>query len=116
METEVDVTSEVKNNILVLYVTGRLDAVSSPQLEKKVMALIDEGDHKKVLMDFTAVDYLSSAGMRLLLTTTKKLKSVQGQFVLCSLENDVLDVIKMAGFNHILDIQDSEDDGLAKFS
>jgi anti-sigma B factor antagonist/stage II sporulation protein AA (anti-sigma F factor antagonist) len=55
-------------------------------------------------MDFTNVEYLSSAGMRLLLSGTKKTKSLGGKFVICSLTDDVMEIIKMAGFNHILHI------------
>ncbi|MFT4553836.1 MAG: anti-anti-sigma factor [Chlamydiales bacterium] len=115
MEAGVELSTEKKNDVLILRVGGRLDAISSPQLEKQVMESINEGNHNKVLMNFEQVDYLSSAGMRLLLSTTKKMKSKEGKFVICTISDSVMEVIKMAGFDHILNIKSSEDEGLAEF-
>lgn len=115
MEAIVEMTEKKKDGILVLYVSGRLDAVSSPQLEKKVMAAIDAEDSSKVLMDFEKVEYLSSAGMRLLLSTTKKMKNKNGKFVICSITEPVIEVIKMAGFDHILNIRANENEALKEF-
>lgn len=115
MDAGVELSTEKKEEVLILRVGGRLDAVSSPQLEKQVMESINEGNHLKVLMNFENVDYLSSAGMRLLLSTTKKLKSKDGKFVICAINDSVMEVIKMAGFDHILNIHPSEDTGLSEF-
>ena len=115
MEAIVEMEEEKKGDILILRVGGRLDAVSSPQLEKKVMASIDAGDNSQVLMNFEKVEYLSSAGMRLLLSTTKKMKSKNGKFVLSNIADGVMEVIKMAGFDHILNIRASEEEALKEF-
>jgi anti-anti-sigma factor len=115
MDTTLDVVEEQKDGVLILRVTGRLDAGSSPQLEKRVMASIDDGNYANVLMNFENVDYLSSAGMRLLLSTTKKLKSKEGKFVISCVCDGVMEVIKMAGFDHILNICDNDDSGMGEF-
>lgn len=115
MEAGVELAQEKKGDILILRVGGRLDAVSSPQLEKQVMDSINESNHNKVLMNFENVSYLSSAGMRLLLSTTKKMKSKEGKFIISSVNDGVMEVIKMAGFDHILNIYNSEDEGLNMF-
>lgn len=112
MDTSIDLSQEEKNGVLILRVGGRLDAVSSPQLEKEVMDAINEGNHQKVLMSFEKVDYLSSAGMRLLLSTTKKMKNKEGKFAISCISESVMEVIKMAGFDHILNIHSTEDDAL----
>lgn len=114
MNNDVVVDDKKKDGILVLNVTGRLDAASSPAVEKKVIDFIDAGNHK-VILDFSGVAYLSSAGMRLLLASTKKLKALGGKIVICSLSNMVMDVIKMAGFDNILTIQESEVEALSVF-
>lgn len=107
-------TEEKKGDVIILRINGRIDAITSPQLEKKVLSIIDSGHHK-LLMDFTNVEYLSSAGMRLLLSGTKKMQTVGGKLVISSVDQDVMDVIKMAGFNSILTLASSEDKALTEF-
>jgi anti-sigma B factor antagonist/stage II sporulation protein AA (anti-sigma F factor antagonist) len=113
-EELVRIKSEVKGEILVLQLTGRLDAVSSPQAEREVFDFINEG-HYKLLVDFSTVEYLSSAGMRMLLSITKKLRTLSGKLVICSVNRNVMDVLKMSGFDHVLELFESEDDALRQF-
>lgn len=77
----VKVKEEVKGDILVLRISGRLDAVSSPTAEKIVFDYINKGQHK-LLVDFSGVDYLSSAGMRMLLSVSKSSKPSRGSLSL----------------------------------
>lgn len=115
MEGEVEVIEEDKGEVLVLRIKGRLDAVSSPVTEKKVSDIIDDGK-LKIAMDFAGVDYLSSAGMRMLLATTKKLKTLSGQLVVCAVKDNVMDVLKMSGFDHVLQLAQSEEEALQQLS
>ena len=101
---------EIEHRV-ILRIDGRLDAASAPLLERKMMSLIDE-DHYHLILDFSRVDYLSSAGMRVLLSTSKKLKSKKGNLILFSLAEDVAEIIKMAGFDKILHICSSEKEAL----
>lgn len=114
MEGAVRVREDRAGDILILRFQGRLDALSTPETEKRVFAHITQGNNK-ILLDFEAVDYISSAGMRMLLTTSKKLKSVSGQLVVCSITTNVMDVFKMSGFDHVLELSNSEEEGLRKF-
>lgn len=100
---------EEKGDVIVVRVQGRLDAASSPQLEKKLNAIVESG-HFKMILNLSGVDYLSSAGMRLMLSVSKKLKHLEGKVVACSLSEDVMDVIKMAGFHQVLEIYPSEEE------
>lgn len=111
----VDVKEDKKGEVLILRIKGRLDAISSPIAEKRVFESINQGQNK-LLLDFSGVDYLSSAGMRMLLSTTKKLKTLSGTLVLCSVTNNVLDVLKMSGFDHVLELYKTEEDALKRFS
>jgi anti-anti-sigma factor len=101
---------EEKGDVIVVRVKGRLDAASSPQLEKKIDAIIASG-HFKLLLNLSGVDYLSSAGMRLMLSISKKLKHLEGKIVACNLQDEVMEVIKMAGFHQVLEIYPSEEEG-----
>lgn len=113
-EGVVDVQEEVKGDVLVVRIKGRLDAISSPGAEKRIMDSINSGQHN-LLFDFSGVDYLSSAGMRMLLSTTKKLKTLSGKLIICSIPSGVMDVLKMSGFDHVLELAEDEEDGLGRF-
>jgi anti-anti-sigma factor len=114
IEGLIDIKEEIKNDILILKIQGRLDAVSSPTAERKIFDYINNGQHK-LLLEFSGIDYLSSAGMRMLLSTTKKLKTLGGKLVVCSVTPNVMDVLKMSGFDHVLELARTEEDGLRKF-
>lgn len=111
MEGVVNVKEEKRGEILILQFTGRLDAISTPETEKKVLTYINAGQ-RKIILDFSGVDYISSAGMRMLLITTKKLKSISGQLVLCSITTNVMDVFKMSGFDHVLEMTKTKEDAI----
>lgn len=114
MDGLVSIKQETKGDILVLRIGGRLDAISSPPAERQVFDYINNGQHK-LLVDLSGAEYLSSAGMRMLLSVTKKLKSLSGKLVLFAVTNNVMDVLKMSGFDHVLEIVKTEEDGLRKF-
>lgn len=100
---------EEKGDVIVIRLKGRLDAASSPQLEKKITSIIDSG-HFKLILNMAEVEYLSSAGMRLMLSASKKLKHLEGKVVACNMTEDVMDVIRMAGFHQVLEIYPSEEE------
>ena len=96
---------------VILRLDGRLDVASAPILDRKINSLIDE-NHHHLLLDFSRIDYLSSAGMRVLLSAAKKLSAKKGDLVLFSLADEVFEVIKMAGFDKILRIFSSEKEAI----
>jgi len=96
---------------MILRLDGRLDAATVPILERKINSLIDEKRHL-IYLDFLRIDYLSSAGMRLLLSASKKLKSKKGALVVFSISEEVMEIIKLAGFDKILMIFETEQDAI----
>ncbi len=114
MEGAVELKEELEGEILFLRIKGRLDAISSPAAEKKILDLITNGQHH-ILLDFSEVDYLSSAGMRLLLRTSKKLKSVSGKLIVCAVSPNVMDVLRMSGFDHVIELAPSKEEALRLF-
>jgi anti-anti-sigma factor len=99
----------------IVRVDGRLDASSSPHLEHKILSLFSDGC-KHLLIDFSKIDYLSSAGMRLLLSITKKLHAKGGMLALCAISDEVMEIIKMAGFERVLNVYLTEQEALAALS
>lgn len=106
-----DIEEKIVGSVLILRLEGRIDAVSSAILDQSLTTAIEK-QHDKIALDFTKVDYLSSAGMRLLLSMTKKLKAQGGMLCLFSLHDDVMEIIRMAGFERILSIHALENDAL----
>lgn len=113
VEGLVNIREEKSGDVLILRLKGRLDAISTPGAEKKVFDFINTGQYKLIL-DFSGIDYISSAGMRMLLSTTKKLKGMSGHLVICNITNNVMDVFKMSGFDHVLELSKTEQDALHK--
>jgi len=80
---------------LVIEVSGRLDAQSSPQLEARLKELFGAGE-KALVFDFAKLSYMSSAGLRVLLIAFKQLG--KGRVVLSGLQGPLVDIIEISGF------------------
>ena len=92
-----------ENNVTVASVEGRLDAVSAPELESELSTVINDGQ-TSLILDLSRLEYVSSAGLRVILTTAKKLKTVQGKLALCNLQETVMQIFEISGFCSILTI------------
>jgi stage II sporulation protein AA (anti-sigma F factor antagonist) len=103
-----EIKKKKENEIMVVSVFGRLDAVTSPEFEKELTGLIAGGERLLVL-DFGELDYISSAGLRTILAATKKLKQNQGKLVLAALKSVVKEVFEISGFSSIIPVFDSVD-------
>ena len=95
----------------IVSVEGRMDAVSTPEFEQTLGGWIDEGDIR-FIVDLAGLDYISSAGLRGILTSVKRLKAEGGQIVLTSLHGTVKEVFEISGFSTIIPIFESVDDAL----
>jgi len=106
---ELNVKNEDKGTLVT--VTGRMDAVSSPEFEKELARLIDEGNINFVI-DLAGLDYISSSGLRSILVTAKKLKGKNGQILLASLQAVVKEVFEISGFSTIIPIHESVEEAM----
>lgn len=84
----------------------RLDTLSAPGLERDLLAILDKGV-TRLACDFSGTKYVASAGLRVMLMMFKKLKAVNGSFVLLKLPKEVYDVFKLSGFAQLMDIRDA---------
>jgi stage II sporulation protein AA (anti-sigma F factor antagonist) len=103
------------DDIQVVRPQGRLDSASSPAFEKDLIGNIDGGSRLMVL-DLSGLQYISSAGLRVLLLAAKRMKSGGGRLALCSLSRQISEVFEISGFNSILDIYPSYDDAVTGLS
>lgn len=115
MGVGLNVEEDTNGDKKVIRLDGRLDASSTPGLEKKLNDVIAKGG-KALALDFTQVTYLSSAGMRLLLAMTKRFQVENKGFVVFSIHDDVMEIIKMAGFERVLKIYNNEAEAMAALS
>lgn len=109
------IIEEEQNNIYIYKISGRLDSNTSPEFEAKITHVIEAGS-TRLIIDFEKLDYLSSAGLRVLLKATKMLKTTDGRMVLCSLADYVREVFEISGFDTFLPIVATFDDALEEFN
>jgi anti-sigma B factor antagonist len=111
-EYTVEITTETRENaITILTLAGRIDTATAPLLEQAINREIESG-HRKILLNFSGVSYISSGGLRVLLATAKKLKNPGDKYSLCCLAAEVHKVLKLAGFTTIFSIFPSEGEAL----
>ena len=102
------------DGIRVAVLDTRLDAYVAKQIGPALDDFCQRGV-EKLLFDFSRTEYISSAGLRLLISTAKKMQESGGRCILCSLKPNVRKVFEMAGITHIFSICDSEEEGLKSF-
>jgi len=107
-----EITTKNRGNATVLAIAGRIDTAAAPALEQAINHEIGLG-HRKILLDFSGVSYISSGGLRILLATAKKLRNPGDGFALCSLSPEVMKILSLAGFTTIFSIHSSEGEALA---
>ncbi|OPY42822.1 MAG: STAS domain protein [Methanoregulaceae archaeon PtaU1.Bin222] len=95
----------------VISPAGRIDAATAPLLENQLSGAIDGGD-RKIVVDLSSVEYISSAGLRALLAAMKRLRALGGKMVLCSLHPYVKEVFDMTGFSRIFTMCNTRDEAL----
>ncbi|MBI5272447.1 MAG: STAS domain-containing protein [Chlamydiia bacterium] len=99
------------DRVVILRIGGRLDAGTAHVLERRIDGLIEEGI-TQIALDCSGIDYLSSAGMRIFLSTSKKLLAKHGVLSLFSLNDDAGEILKIAGFDRILRLFATEKEAL----
>jgi anti-anti-sigma factor len=92
---EIIVTNE--SDIFIFSIQGRLDAVSVPELEERLNQWFEQSE-TKLIFDLDRLDYISSAGLRVFLTTAKKMKARGGKLCMARLRENVKEVFTISGF------------------
>ena len=97
-------TIEIKKNAerTVIEIAGRLDTITAPALDKVINE--DIGDAKNLVLDVKGMEYISSAGLRVLLGAQKKMQKI-GSMKVINVSEEVIDVFEMTGFADILVIE-----------
>ncbi len=96
------ITKTIESNKAIVSVEGWLDTNSSPELGREIEAL---SDIESLILDFDKLEYIASAGLRIIILAYKKLKSMNGEFSIINVSSEVMDVFKLTGFDQNFDIQ-----------
>ena len=92
----------INENELTIALKGRLDTITTPQLETELKENLD--GVKKLRFDFAELDYISSAGLRVLLAAQKTMNK-QGSMVVCNVNESIAEVFEVTGFCDILTVE-----------
>jgi len=106
-----EITERKTGDVVTLSISGRLDTTTAKAFESKILAQIDAGD-RRFIIDLAQLDYISSAGLRVLVLAGKRLDGGKGKIVLCSLKNPVREVFDIVGFSSTFPVYASHDDAL----
>ena len=99
-----NITKQADGTTLTLALEGRLDTTTAPELEAVVRSSLD--GVKKLVLDMKALDYLSSAGLRVLLSAQKMMNRSKGKMIVCNACEPAMEVFDMTGFSDILTIEE----------
>ncbi|MBI4771061.1 MAG: STAS domain-containing protein [Chloroflexi bacterium] len=100
--------------VSVMKVAGRVDSATAPDLESALKQMV-EGDKANIVLDLKDVDYMSSAGLRAIVTTLKAAKRAGGDLRLASPSPRVEEVLRLAGLTSIFSISASREEAVASF-
>ena len=108
------VEEKKQGDVLILYLSGRLDNPGSHDLAEAAAKVIASGEYN-LLIHVENLDYLNSSGLRVFLDVEKGLQIKGGKFAICSPIGMVRRVIELVGFHKLLPIYDSEEEALTHF-
>lgn len=92
-----------QDSTLTVAISGNIDTVTAPELDSKLQENIS--GIKDLVLDFAAVDYISSAGLRVILMTNQLMEDVDGNMTVKNVNEDVRDVFEMTGFDSLLNLE-----------
>ena len=92
-----------------------LDESNIQVIGNQMFSLVEDDGRRKVLLDFSNVEYLSSAALGKLIVMDKKLKAAQGQLLMCAVRGEILEVFKITKLVKLFTIYDSREQALEGF-
>lgn len=106
------VSANKENDVVVLTVSGRLDAEGNAAMEQVVLQALEDGD-RRLLFDFENLDYINSSGLRVLIMAYQRLKPLEGRVGICSIRDYIQEIFEISGYNRIFAIFPDRAQGLA---
>ena len=107
-----NITHEIRGDILIIRPSGRIDSTTALELERAIGELLEAGS-RRLILSLGDVGYVSSAGLRAVLITGKKMRAAQGKLVLVGMREMVHEVFEMSGFLKIFTVVETLEEGVA---
>ena len=105
-----EISTRTSNDVHIVAIAGSMDSTTSPEAQKALDGVLAAAS--KVALDFTQLDYISSAGLRVLLGAAKTLRASGGSLRLFGLNPSVREVFEISGFSTILAVYPTEVEAL----
>lgn len=109
-----ELTAIHQGQVLVIAPQGRLDSTTAPAFEKQLLEHL--AGQSNLILDFSGLDFISSAGLRVLLLAAKRIGRDDGRFLLCEVSPPVLEVLEISGFLGMIEVVGSRGEALAEMS
>ncbi len=106
-----EISSKLVEQVTVVEIVGDIDAKSVVQAQEQLLPLVQPGI--KLLLDMSGVRYMSSSGLRMLLSLYRQVASNNGSIALANLSTEIKDTMSVTGFLRYFTIYDTVDEGLA---
>jgi anti-anti-sigma factor len=103
------------DNVVVVYLSGRLDVHLSAEIEKEINKIIQNDSSAHLLMNLNDVEYMSSSGLRIFVSTMRVLKEQKRILKLCNMNNAVKKIFEVVELMDMFDIFDTEEAALKSF-
>ena len=107
-------TATPSEGVIVIKIEGNLDTQTSPEAQEELDRIVEDGA-RKLLIDFADLAYISSAGLRVLLATAKKLTTEQGEMRMCNMNDVVKEVFEVSGFSTIFKVFPTDTEAMSGF-
>ena len=98
-----NITKKVEGEKLTVALEGRLDTLTAPELEESLSSALE--GLKELVLDLSGLEYLSSAGLRVVLSTFKTVSAAEGKMTICNANEMVSKVFELTGFGNIVAIE-----------
>jgi anti-anti-sigma factor len=107
-----ELMEKVEGRVVVVTARGRLDGSTSPAFGARLESLAAKTD-PRLVVDLAGVDFVSSAGLRVVLSVLKRVKAANGMFALCAVQSSVKEVLDITGFTGMFDVHSGQAEAVA---
>ena len=114
MEGSLEITEREMSGIMILDISGRVDAATSSKMEEELGKRIEAGV-VKIILNMGNLNYISSSGLRVILASLKKVKGAGGMIALVDLQPGPAEVFKMTGFDRLFPISGTVEGAVEQF-
>ena len=106
-----EIKEEKTGIVKIVGLKGRLDVSTAPGVEKRLLEIIDQGDNRLVL-DFSELSYISSLGLRVLISAAKQVQHANGKLALAAINDHIMEIFRLAAFTSIFAIYPTREEAV----